>query len=169
MYYNDGTWSEGLVSAAKHVASSTQELCEVANQETKGNNSDAVIVAAKAVSASTVQLLTAAMVKADAQSQSQMRLRAAGKAVTNATNQLVKASEESMAFSDSNSLVWTDANTSKSDTASKVVEMEAQMSILKMERELDRARNKLASVRKGKYAGAGGPISSNSGSGKSKK
>jgi talin len=109
-----------------------------------------VIVAAKSVSSSTAHLLTAAMIKADSQSPSQKRLNAAGRAVTNATNALVKASVQT----DEDSLVWSD-NTLGSATASKVNEMEAQMSILKMEKELDRARVKLASVRKGKYDKAG--------------
>jgi talin len=148
MYYNDGTWSEGLVSAAKHVATSTQDLCEAANKVSRGENRDLVIVAAKSVSSSTAHLLTAAMIKTDAQSASQKRLQAAGKAVTNATTQLVKASVESQTTMED--MEWSDS-TLGSATASKVMEMEAQMSILKMEKELDRARNKLATVRKGKY------------------
>ena len=153
MYFNDGTWSEGLVSAAKHVASATQELCESANEAAKvgtSTNRDRVIVAAKGVSACTTQLLTSAMVKADAQSQSQAKLMAAGRAVNNATNELVKASKECMAFSDTDELSSALLD-DKSTAATKIMEMEAQMSILKMEKELERARNKLAVVRKGKY------------------
>jgi talin len=66
------------------------------------------------------------MVKADANSPNQKRLKAAGSAVTSATNQLVKASEESQAFSESDSMVWTDSSIG-SATASKVIEMEAQV------------------------------------------
>lgn len=152
MYFNDGTWSEGLVSAAKQVAAATSDLCESAHVAQSGqpNSRERVIVAAKSVSATTIQLLSAASVKADMQSASQNRLRAAGKAVTNATQQLVRASEESISMADTDALVSSDSQ-QKSVTASKVMEMEAQMSILKMEKELERARTKLSNVRKGKY------------------
>ncbi|KAJ3396786.1 Talin-1 [Lobulomyces angularis] len=152
MYYNDGTWSDGLVSSAKQVATATQSLCDSANQSLKGTmNRDRVIVAAKAVSASTAQLLSAAIVRSDPNSQSQSRLKAAGKAVISATTQLVKASEESMAFSETDTISFNMEEQYSNPTTAKVMEMEAQMSILKMEKELERARNKLASVRKGKY------------------
>jgi len=155
MYFNDGTWSEGLVSAARLVASATQDLCESANEAAKGgsNSRDKVIVAAKTVSATTAQLLTSAVAKADSQSQAQIRLKAAGKAVSNATNQLVKASEESKVFTETDEMSNTlmDEKSEMSETSSKVMEMEAQMSILKMEKELEKARSKLANVRKGKY------------------
>jgi len=134
--------SEGLVSEANKVASSTKELCDAVN----GNNHDRVTVAAKNVASATSHLLTAAMIKADASSPSQKRLQAAGKAVTNATTALIKVSAESTDVD----VEWID-NASQSAIGSKVQEIEAQMSILKMEKELDRARNKLAGVRKGKY------------------
>ncbi|KAJ3281672.1 Talin-1 [Borealophlyctis nickersoniae] len=158
MYFSDGTWSEGLVSAAKLVAASTGDLCEAANMAVKGTvQRERVIVSARSVSASTVQLLSAATARADANSQAQIRLRAAGKAVTNATDHLVRAAEENMAFDD------TDQISSLMQVAGaggvmkgRVAEMEAQMSILKMEKELEKARNRLAAVRKGKYDAAKG-------------
>ncbi|KAJ3091552.1 Talin-1, partial [Quaeritorhiza haematococci] len=158
MYFSDGTWSDGLVSAAKLVAQATQDLCDAANQAMKGNvRRERVIVSAKGVSSATAQLLTAAMVRADPNSQSQIRLKAAGKAVTNATDQLVKAAEESMAFEDEMGGAATApaaaGGEGSNKTSARVMEMEAQMSILKMEKELEKARAKLAAVRKGRYEG----------------
>ncbi|KAJ3049223.1 Talin-1 [Rhizophlyctis rosea] len=154
MYFNDGTWSDGLVSAAKMVAAATGDLCEAANMAVKGKvQRERVIVAARAVNAATVQLLAAASVRADPNSQAQIRLRAAGKAVTNATDNLVRAAEENMAFDDTDQI----SNLMKvagTGTSGRVAEMEAQMNILKMEKELERARHKLGAIRKGKYDAA---------------
>jgi talin len=113
---------EGLVSAAKQVATSTQDLCEAANKVAKGGNRDLVIVAARSVSASTARLLTAAKVKGDVNSMSQVRLKSAGNAVTNATSQMVKLSGDSQRISKTDGVVWTD-----STIAGKVMEMEAQV------------------------------------------
>ncbi|TPX69668.1 hypothetical protein SpCBS45565_g02300 [Spizellomyces sp. 'palustris'] len=157
MYFSDGTWSDGLVSAAKMVAGATSDLCEAANQAVKGKiERERVIVAAKAVSASTAQLLAAATARADPNSQAQIRLRAAGKAVTGATDNLVRAAQENMAFDDADqfSSIMSAAGKVGGAMQTRVAEMEAQVAILKMEKELERARLKLASVRKGKYDAA---------------
>ncbi|KAK6099239.1 hypothetical protein MT418_000678 [Batrachochytrium dendrobatidis] len=152
MYHSDGTWNDGLVSAAKQVAASTSELCEAANEVVKGSaQHDRVIVCARNVSSFTVQLLTAAAVRSDSSSQTQIRLRAAGKAVTDATEQLVEAAKGNNTIQD-NDMSAVDAELFISPTKSKVLEMEAQMNILRMEKELERARVGLAAVRKGRYA-----------------
>ncbi|KAI9206533.1 uncharacterized protein BJ171DRAFT_498098 [Polychytrium aggregatum] len=156
-YFSDGTWTDGLVSAAKMVANATTDLCEAANQAVKGGvQRERVIASAKAVSSSTTHLLAAATTKTDPNSQAQIRLRAAGKAVTSATDQLVKAAEEALAFNEAEQMsnMMQAATSTTSTTAARVMEMEAQVSILKMEKELEKARSKLAAVRKGRYEGA---------------
>ena len=56
----EGQWSEGLVSAAKMVASATQSLCEAANALVLGEGEEEnLIAAAKQVSTSTNQLFLA--------------------------------------------------------------------------------------------------------------
>ncbi|KAJ1537201.1 Talin-1, partial [Nowakowskiella sp. JEL0078] len=169
-YFSDGTWSDGLVSAAKSVAEATRDLCEVAGQAMKGVvPRERIIVASKQVSAATVQLITAAGVRADPNDTAQIRLRAAGKAVTSTTEQLVKAVEEALKFDATDQIasdLWSGSEP-VSATSAKVMEMEAQVSILKMEKELEKARNKLAAVRKQKYGSArnsptsGSPITPN--------
>ncbi|KAI8799801.1 hypothetical protein BJ742DRAFT_115886 [Cladochytrium replicatum] len=159
-YFDDGTWNEGLVSAAKQVAAATQDLCEVAAEAAKAKAGkgpavprERIIVASRQVGAATTQLITAAQVSGDPNSSVQIRLRAAGKAVTGATEQLVRAAEEAIKFDDTetSSKIAPSSSAVTSPTNAKVLEMEAQMSVLKMEKELERARAKLASVRKGRY------------------
>jgi hypothetical protein len=69
------------------VAAATGDLCEAANEAVRGNiQRERVIASAKAVSASTAQLLSAAAsASLNPASQSQIRLKAAGKGVTTAT------------------------------------------------------------------------------------
>ncbi|KAJ3413726.1 Talin-1 [Chytridiales sp. JEL 0842] len=150
-YFSDGTWNEGLVSAAKLVASNVNDLCDVANEALKGQlDRERVIATAKSVSANTAQLITAAMVKSDPNSQGQIRLRAAGKSVATVTDQLVKVATEAMAFDDTEEM----SQQSKKNVGlarERIMEMDAQVSILKMEKELEKARAKLAAVRRGRY------------------
>jgi hypothetical protein len=102
-----------------------------------GATEEALIVAAQAVSASTTQLVTAATVKADPNSEAQRKLTEASKRVGGATNQLVQAAR--------NAAQW-------EDTAdSKIKEMERQMEILRLERELELARAQLGTMRKNEY------------------
>ncbi|TPX64716.1 hypothetical protein CcCBS67573_g08329 [Chytriomyces confervae] len=148
-YFSDGTWSNGLVSAAKQVAQSTAELCEAANNAVKDKcEMEMVSVKAKAVATSTAQLISAAAANSEVHSQSQIGLKAAGKAVTHATDQLVKAAQDAgVSFSESDILSGTNLKDVGS-TSARVMEMDAQVSILKMEKELEKARAKLAAVRK---------------------
>jgi talin len=150
-YFSDGTWNDGLVSAARRVATTTNDLCDVANETLKGKlDRERVIVSAKAVSACTAQLMTAAIVKADPNSQGQIRLRAAGKSVATVTDQLVKVATEAMAFDDTET-ISTQSKASIGLARERIMEMDAQVSILKMEKELEKARAKLAAVRRGRY------------------
>ena len=64
---------------AKLVAESTSQLCEAANDVVQGEaQEERLIAAAKAVAATTVQLLHAAQVKADAHSENNKRLQVRG-------------------------------------------------------------------------------------------
>lgn len=151
MYYSDGSWSEGLVSAARAVAIATGELCESANQTVKGLvPREHIIISARNVSAATQRLMLAATTKADPNATSQIRLKAASKAVLSASDSLVKAAEQSAAFEDTDSVAEL-LSGGLSPTQGKVKEMEAQMSVLKMEKDLEMARNRLAGLRKNKY------------------
>jgi talin len=151
-YFSDGMWNDGLVSAAKQVAMGTGDLCEVANAAVQGKvEKERVIAAAKHVSVSTTQLITSASTKCDANSASQVRLKAAGKSVKSAVDNLVKAAEESLLFDTSEQ----DAKDMMKEglANNKIFELEAQMNIYKMEQELEKARQRLQGIRKNKYQG----------------
>merc|ERR1712061_843349 len=119
-----GQWSEGLVSAAKLVASATRSLCEAANNLVTGEGGEEhLIAAAKAVCKSTAQLVLACKVKADGWETSSvmMGLNTASIAVRKATDALVKAARGSI-DRESNSKVRVDAH--KEVSQAKLVEEE---------------------------------------------
>ena len=94
-YKKNNRWTEGLISAAKAVASSTNTLIETADGVISGRNSpEQLIVASNDVAASTAQLVAASRVKADFGSRTQDRLEEASKAVNKACRTLVRQVQE---------------------------------------------------------------------------
>jgi huntingtin-interacting protein 1-related protein len=89
-YKKHNRWTEGLISAAKAVANSTNTLIETADGVISGRNTpEQLIVASNEVAASTAQLVAASRVKASLMSKTQDTLEAASKAVTQACRSLV--------------------------------------------------------------------------------
>jgi hypothetical protein len=90
-YKKNNRWTEGLISAAKAVAGSTNTLIETADGVISGRNSpEQLIVASNDVAASTAQLVAASRVKATFMSKNQDRLETASKAVGAACRALVR-------------------------------------------------------------------------------
>lgn len=90
-YKKNNRWTEGLISAAKAVASSTNTLIETADGVISNRNSpEQLIVASNDVAASTAQLVAASRVKAGFMSKSQEKLEQASKAVGAACRALVR-------------------------------------------------------------------------------
>lgn len=90
-YKKNNRWTEGLISAAKAVASSTNTLIETADGVLSNRNSpEQLIVASNDVAASTAQLVAASRVKAGFMSKSQDHLEQASKAVGAACRSLVR-------------------------------------------------------------------------------
>lgn len=90
-YKKNNRWTEGLISAAKAVATSTNRLIETADGVISGRNSpEQLIVASNDVAASTAQLVAASRVKATFMSRTQERLETASKAVGAACRSLVR-------------------------------------------------------------------------------
>ena len=90
-YKKNNRWTEGLISAAKAVATSTNTLIETADGVISGRNSpEQLIVASNDVAASTAQLVAASRVKATFNSKTQDRLEQASKAVGAACRALVR-------------------------------------------------------------------------------
>ena len=97
-YKKNNRWTEGLISAAKAVASSTNTLIETADGVLSGRNSpEQLIVASNDVAASTAQLVAASRVKANFGSRTQDQLEEASKAVGKACRSLVRQVQDIIA------------------------------------------------------------------------
>ncbi|KAJ5119642.1 hypothetical protein N7448_010311 [Penicillium atrosanguineum] len=150
-YKKNNRWTEGLISAAKAVAVSTNTLIETADGVISGRNSpEQLIVASNDVAASTAQLVAASRVKATFMSKTQDRLETASKAVGAACRALVRQVQAIIA----------EKNGAEGDSEDygrlsshefKVREMEQQVEILQLENNLARARTRLGEMRKISY------------------
>ncbi|KAL2161163.1 hypothetical protein VTH06DRAFT_8382 [Thermothelomyces fergusii] len=149
-YKKNNRWTEGLISAAKAVASSTNTLIETADGVLSNRNSpEQLIVASNDVAASTAQLVAASRVKAGFMSKSQEKLEQASKAVGAACRALVRQVQEMIKDRS--------AGEEKVDYSKlgahefKVREMEQQVEILQLENALAAARQRLGEMRKISY------------------
>uniref|UniRef100_A0A093VSF3 Endocytosis protein end4 n=1 Tax=Talaromyces marneffei PM1 TaxID=1077442 RepID=A0A093VSF3_TALMA len=150
-YKKNNRWTEGLISAAKAVATSTNRLIETADGVISGRNSpEQLIVASNDVAASTAQLVAASRVKATFMSRTQERLETASKAVGAACRSLVRQVQAIIA--EKNKDEGESVDYSKlSGHEFKVREMEQQVEILQLENALSRARTRLGEMRKISY------------------
>lgn len=143
----DGQWSEGLISAARLVAAATHSLVESAQNLVQGVGTEEMLISsAKQVAASTAQLLIACKVKSDPNSETGRRLQAAGNAVIKSTDNLVRAAQRVIDIEEEHILK---INTTLVDGMAQ--EINARSEVLKMEKQLDDARNKLTAIRQAKY------------------
>ena len=144
-YKRNNRWTEGLISAAKAVALATTWLIQAADGVLSGTHTlEQLIVASNEVAAATAQLVAASRVKAALMSKTQEQLELAAKAVTEACKALVrqvkaisaKQAEDQMAdYSDLGAHEF------------KVRQMEQQVEILRLEKELNTARRTLGQMR----------------------
>jgi hypothetical protein len=126
-YKKHNRWTEGLISAAKAVATSTNMLIETADGVISGRNSpEQLIVASNDVAASTAQLVAASRVKASFMSKTQDRLETASKAVTAACRGLVRQVQDIIAQKNRDDGEVVDY-TKLSDHEFKVRQMEQQV------------------------------------------
>ncbi|KAI1501637.1 ANTH-domain-containing protein [Biscogniauxia marginata] len=149
-YKKNNRWTEGLISAAKAVATSTNTLIETADGVLSNRNSpEQLIVASNDVAASTAQLVAASRVKAGFMSKSQESLEQASKAVGAACRSLVRQVQSMI--KDRNQ---EDDSVDYSKLGAhefKVREMEQQVEILQLENALSSARHRLGEMRKISY------------------
>ncbi|KAF7311056.1 hypothetical protein HMN09_00649200 [Mycena chlorophos] len=148
-YKRHNRWTEGLISAAKSVAFATNLLIESADGVLSGTHSlEQLIVASNEVAAATAQLVAASRVKASLMSKTQERLELAAKAVTEACRALVRqvkavsakqAQEDDLDYKNMAVLEF------------KRREMEQQVEILRLEKDLGAARHRLGAMRRAGY------------------
>lgn len=144
---DDGQWSEGLISAARLVAAATHSLVEAAQNLVQGLGTEEVLISsAKQVAASTAQLLIACKVRSDPNSDTGRRLQSAGNAVIKSTDNLVRAAQQALDMEEEHILK---INTSMVDGMAQ--EINARSEVIKMEKQLEEARNKLCAIRQAKY------------------
>ncbi|KAI0020657.1 ANTH-domain-containing protein [Xylariomycetidae sp. FL0641] len=149
-YKKNNRWTEGLISAAKAVASSTNTLIETADGVISGRNTpEQLIVASNDVAASTAQLVAASRVKAGFMSKSQEGLEEASKAVGTACRALVR--QVQAMIKDRNQEEDAVDYTKLGAHEFKVREMEQQVEILQLENALSAARHRLGEMRKISY------------------
>ncbi|PWY79397.1 ANTH-domain-containing protein [Aspergillus sclerotioniger CBS 115572] len=150
-YKKNNRWTEGLISAAKAVANSTNTLIETADGVISGRNSpEQLIVASNDVAASTAQLVAASRVKATFMSKTQDRLETASKAVGAACRALVRQVQDIIREKNQDDNEAVDYSKLSSHEF-KVQEMEQQVEILQLENSLARARQRLGEMRKISY------------------
>ncbi|EGG07208.1 uncharacterized protein MELLADRAFT_85967 [Melampsora larici-populina 98AG31] len=149
-YKRNNRWTEGLISAAKQVAFTTTYLIETADGVINGTHTlEQLIVASNEVAAATAQLVQSSRVKAELMSKTQMKLELAAKAVTEACKALVK---QVKAISAKNLELKDRIDYNQMPVHEfKVREMEVQVSIVTLEKELVDARRKLGEMRKAGY------------------
>ncbi|KAI1203652.1 ANTH domain-containing protein [Nemania serpens] len=149
-YKKNNRWTEGLISAAKAVAASTNTLIETADGVISNRNSpEQLIVASNDVAASTAQLVAASRVKAGFMSKSQETLEQASKAVGAACRSLVRQVQNMIKDrnQEDDSVDYSKLGTHEF----KVREMEQQVEILQLENALSSARHRLGEMRKISY------------------
>ena len=148
-YKRNNRWTEGLISAARSVAFATNLLIETADGVLSGTHSlEQLIVASNEVAGATAQLVAASRVKANLMSKTQERLEMAAKAVSEACKALVKlvraisakqVEEEDVDYKNMAALEF------------KKREMEQQVDILRLEKDLGAARHRLGAMRRAGY------------------
>ncbi|KAK5164401.1 sla2 Src-like adaptor 2 [Saxophila tyrrhenica] len=150
-YKKNNRWTEGLISAAKAVARSTNMLIETADGVISGRNSpEQLIVASNDVAASTAQLVAASRVKASFMSKTQERLEECSRAVGQACRGLVRQVQGILEGRRRDAEEEVDyAGLSGHDF--KVRQMEQQVEILQLENSLSAARHRLGEMRKVSY------------------
>lgn len=151
-YKRNNRWTEGLISAAKAVAFATNLLIESADGVLSGTHSlEQLIVASNEVAASTAQLVAASRVKASLMSKTQERLELAAKAVTEACKALVRQVKAVSA----KQVEEEDVDYSRLPVLDfKRREMEQQVDILRLEKDLGAARHRLGAMRRAGYHAA---------------
>lgn len=148
-YKKNNRWTEGLISAARAVAFATNLLIECADGVLNGTHSlEQLIVASNEVAAATAQLVAASRVKANLMSKTQERLELAAKAVTEACKALVK---QVKAISAKQSQEDDVDYKNMAAYEFKKREMEQQVEILRLEKDLGAARHRLGAMRRAGY------------------
>ncbi|GAA6005415.1 Sla2p [Rhodotorula paludigena] len=149
-YKRNHRWTEGLISAAKAVARATTFLIETADGVITGHKTlEQLIVASNEVASATAQLVQASRVKSELMSRTQEQLELAAKAVTDACRALVR---QVKAITEQQLKAEDDFDPDSLDAHQfKLREMECQVEIVTLEKNLADARRRLGVFRRSNY------------------
>nr|XP_022901178.1 huntingtin-interacting protein 1 isoform X1 [Onthophagus taurus] len=147
-YKRNHQWTDGFISAAKAVAVAATFLLGAADKVVSGQGKlEQLVVGAQEIAASTAQLVVASRVKAERKSSNLEQLTQASKGVTTATGAVVATVKVCSQLMEDEVL-----DTSKLTLhQAKRLEMEAQVRVLELEKELEQERVRLSALRKHHY------------------
>ncbi|XP_008198412.1 huntingtin-interacting protein 1 isoform X2 [Tribolium castaneum] len=148
-YKRNHQWTDGFISAAKAVAVAAKFLLTAADKVVSSNGKlEQMVVAAQEIAASTAQLVVASRVKANRNSANLQQLTQASKGVTTATGTVVATVKDCSQLIDENEELDTSNLTLHQ---AKTLEMESQVRVLELEKELEQERHRLLALRKHHY------------------
>ncbi|GJQ85262.1 putative actin binding protein [Trypoxylus dichotomus] len=151
-YKRNHQWTDGFISAAKAVAVAANFLLGAADKVVSGQGKlEQLVVGAQEIAASTAQLVVASRVKADRKSHNLEQLSQASKAVTNATGGVVATVKDCSQLMDEAELDTSNITLHQA----KRLEMDAQVRVLELEKELEQERLRLSALRRHHYQLAG--------------
>ncbi|CAH1154242.1 unnamed protein product [Phaedon cochleariae] len=152
-YKRNHQWTDGFISAAKAVAVAAQFLLTAADKVvTSSGKLEQLVVAAQEIAASTAQLVVASRVKADRNSGNLQQLTQASKGVTTATGTVVATVKDcGQLIDEAEDLDVTNLTLHQA----KRLEMDSQVRVLELEKELEQERYRLAKLRRHHYQLAG--------------
>ncbi|XP_050515258.1 huntingtin-interacting protein 1 isoform X1 [Diabrotica virgifera virgifera] len=152
-YKRNHQWTDGFISAAKAVAVAAKLLLTAADKVVQSNGKlEQLVVAAQEIAASTAQLVVASRVKADRNSNNLQQLTQASKGVTTATGTVVATVKDCSELIDE-SEEYDFSNLTLHQA--KRLEMDSQVRVLELEKELEQERYRLSRLRKHHYQLAG--------------
>lgn len=151
-YKQNHRWTEGLISAAKMVASVVVVLVDVADGVVGGTRSmEDLMAASKEVGAATAQLVAAARVKKVRGGRTQEPLEKASQAIGDAVRNLVSAADKAIKQRQQRTTPTTLDLSKLSLHEMKIREMEVSSRILVLERQTAEERRRLADMRRSSY------------------
>ena len=155
-YQRNHRWTEGLISAAKVVALAAKLLVDSSDKVVAGKAKfSEMMVAANEIAAATAQLVVASRVKADRKSSKLAALSSSSKRVSESTGNIVATAKLcSEKLEEENNVSKLDFSR-LSLTQAKKLEFESQAKVIELSSQLDKEREKLASLRKQHYHLAG--------------
>ncbi|KAB0794296.1 hypothetical protein PPYR_11135 [Photinus pyralis] len=152
-YKRNHRWTDGFISAAKAVAAAAKYFLSAADKVVNGQGKlEQLVVASQEIAASTAQLVVASRVKAERKSNNLQQLSQASKGVTTATGGVVATVKDCSQLMDEAEELDTSNMTLHQ---AKRLEMDSQVRVLELEKELEQERLRLSALRRHHYQLAG--------------